>query len=206
MHEGVRARVETGDEREATRVDEKGEVAAGSATFRFSVDRPGSAGTGTDVDAEGTGVDTPSTESDDASGGVGDDAETKGEEDDPVDSDDPRYVAPLEEVPTNGTIRCEALGGRRGVEFICRREGDEAFAWRNSCPHEPDVRLDPGWGAMVRDGQIVCHEHGARFECGDGLCTYGPCRGKVLDPIDVDVREGSVYLTDERFEACHRLR
>jgi hypothetical protein len=46
----------------------------------------------------------------------------------------------------------------------------------------------------------------ARFETGDGLCTYGPCRGKVLDPVGVEVRENAVYLTDERFEACRRLR
>ena len=59
---------------------------------------------------------------------------------------------------------------------------------------------------MVRDGQIVCYEHGARFETGNGLCTYGPCRGKVLDPVGVEVRENAVYLTDERFEACRRLR
>ena len=99
-----------------------------------------------------------------------------------------------------------ATDDERDATRVEASDGEEAFAWRNSCPHEPDVRLDPGLGAMVRDGQIVCYEHGARFETGDGLCTYGPCRGKVLDPVGVEVRENAVYLTDERFEACRRLR
>jgi nitrite reductase/ring-hydroxylating ferredoxin subunit len=190
MDEGVRARVATDDERDATRVEASdGEVAAGGAAFSFSVGRP---------DVESDNADSePESETAPEQDGSSDDAER---------ADDPRYVAAIEDVPTNGTIRCEAFGGRRAVEFICRRDGEEAFAWRNSCPHEPDVRLDPGWGAMVRDGQIVCYERGARFETGDGLCTYGPCRGKVLDPVDVEVRENAVYLTDERFEACRRLR
>lgn len=192
MHEGVRARVEVDDELKATEGNQDGEVAAGDATFRFSVDRSGQrADSRHDTDA-------------DSSSGAGADEEKRTDDE---DADDPQYVAPLEEVPTNGTIRCEALGGRHdsAVEFVLRRDGEEAFAWRNSCPHEPDVRLDPGWGALIRDDRIVCHEHGARFECGDGLCTYGPCRGKTLDPISVAVRDGEVYLTDDRFEACRRL-
>lgn len=204
MSEEARARIETDDDQEAARIDaDEGEVAVDGATFRFRFDRPGSNRAG---DADGSETDAEPADGN----GDGDDSDSDAvgtaDESGGATVDDPRYVAALEDVPTNGTIRCEALRGRRGVEFILRREDGEAFAWRNSCPHEPEVRLDPGWGAMVRDGQIVCHEHGARFECGDGLCTYGPCRGKVLDPIGVDVRGGAVYLTDERFEACRRLR
>jgi len=201
MRDGVRARVETDDDRQAIRVAaDEGEVAVDGATFRFSLDRPG-----TNEATSTSGADAACNDSVDDTEMAAENA--SGEENGKaVDADDPRYVAAIEDVPTNGTIRCEALGRGHGVEFICRQEDGEASAWRNSCPHEPDVRLDPGWGAFVRDGQIVCHEHGARFETGDGLCTYGPCRGKVLDPIDVDVRGGAVYLTDERFEAARRLR
>jgi nitrite reductase/ring-hydroxylating ferredoxin subunit len=120
-------------------------------------------------------------------------------------NDDPRYVAPVADVPTNGTLRCEARRDRRGTELILRRDGDGVSAWRNSCPHEPDVRLDPGSGAIVSDDQLVCHEHGARFECGDGVCTAGPCRGDALEAIAVAVRDGDVYLTDDRFDSCRRL-
>ncbi|MDS0476710.1 Rieske 2Fe-2S domain-containing protein [Natrinema sp. 1APR25-10V2] len=118
---------------------------------------------------------------------------------------DPRRIAPLADVPTDGTLRCEARAGNRGTELILRREGEAVSAWRNSCPHKPEVRLDPGPGAIVRDDQLVCHEHGARFECDDGVCTAGPCRGDALESIAVAVRDGAVYLTDDRFDSCRRL-
>jgi nitrite reductase/ring-hydroxylating ferredoxin subunit len=113
-----------------------------------------------------------------------------------------RHLAPLDAVPSDGTLRFEALAGRRGVEGIAQRNGDEVVAWENSCPHKPEVRLDPGIGALVDDDRIVCHEHGARFDCEDGVCTRGPCRGQALTPIAVEVRDGDVYVTDDRFEAC----
>ncbi|ELY75992.1 Rieske (2Fe-2S) protein [Natrinema pallidum] len=177
MSDSVRVTLESTDESRAVRVyDDEGDVSTGDATFRFSVDG------GTDG------------ESDDAVGAAG----ASGD-------DDPRRIAPLAAVPTNGTLRCEARRDRRGTELILRREGSEVAAWRNSCPHKPDVRLDPGPGAIVRDDQLVCHEHGARFECDDGVCTAGPCRGDALDSIAVAVRDGTVYLTDDRFDSCRRL-
>lgn len=196
MRDGVRVAIEANGERRTVHVhDDEDEIDVGGATFRFAV------GGNRDRSDDGAEV----NEDDVAEGTATADDGATDEDDAGDETGDPRYIGPIEEVPTDRTIRCEALAGRRGVEFILRRDGETAFAWRNSCPHKPKVRLDPGWGAMVRDGQIVCHEHGARFECGDGLCTYGPCRGDALDPILVDVRDGDVYLTDDRFEACRRL-
>lgn len=178
MTDPVRVTLEGDDDAASVRVyDDEGDVSTGDATFRFSV-----------------------------GGGDGErDSHTDRDEDnrDP----DSRRIAPLADVPTDGTLRCEALRDRRGTELILHREGDAVYAWRNSCPHEPDVRLDPGPGAIVRDGQLVCHEHGARFECDDGagVCTAGPCRGDALEQIAVAVRDGVVYLIDDRFESCRRL-
>lgn len=176
MREGTRVSVETEGGEETARIHgDEGEVNAGDTTFRFSV--------------------TSSGGSDDT---ISDPAPTD-------EARDPRFVAPVEDVPRESTLRCEALEGRRGTEFILQRSGDDVLAWRNSCPHKPKVRLDPGDGAIVTDGQVVCHEHGARFECGDGFCTAGPCRGDSLDAVAVDVRDGDVFLTDGRFDGCRRL-
>jgi len=181
MQEGHRVSVESKGREETVRVyDDAGEVSAGDATFRFSVDRP---------DSEG-----------DDNERLADDAGGLDETD-----DEPRRVAPVEDVPRDGTLRAEAVDGRRGTEFILQRSGDDVLAWRNSCPHEPNVRLDPGDGAIITDDHVVCHEHGARFERDGGFCTAGPCRGDELDAMAVEVRDDTVYLTDDRFDACRRL-
>ncbi|PSP56759.1 (2Fe-2S)-binding protein [Halobacteriales archaeon QS_1_67_19] len=178
MADSVRVTVETdGDEQTARIYDDGGEVETDGATFRFSLN----------------------TDSDDDSESAG------GDPTDGFCGDEPRRLALLETVPEDGTLRCEAVDDRRGVEFILGRDGGGAFAWRNSCPHKPEVRLDPGDGAILTDDHVVCHEHGARFERDDGYCTRGPCRGAALDEIEVAVREGVVYLTDDRFEAGRRL-
>ena len=181
MDERIRVTVETPDGSTSERVlDSEGEVKVGDATVRFSV---GDAG-GSNGDSDRSEADTGDEESD-------------------SDDGDPRLVAPLADVPSDSTIRRTAMrpDGRHGVGIILRRDADsgEVFAWRNSCPHRPEVPLDPGRGARVDGGEIVCHEHGARFECGDGLCTWGPCVGEELDAVGVEVRDGSVYLDDERF-------
>ncbi len=179
MTDPVRVTLEDDDDATSVNVyGDEGDVSTDDATFRFSV------GGGSTENATG-------------------DAES--ESDDAADASDPRRIAPLADVPTDGTLRCEARAGNRGTELILRREGEAVTAWRNSCPHKPEVRLDPGPGAIVRDDQLVCHEHGARFECDDGVCTAGPCRGDALESIAVTVRDGAVYLTDDRFDSCRRL-
>ncbi|SDC34678.1 Rieske 2Fe-2S domain-containing protein [Natrinema hispanicum] len=180
MADSVRVTLEGADESTSVRVyGDEGDVSTDDATFRFSIDG------GCDED-----------ENEDADSSFAAEA---------TECNDPRRIAPLADIPTHGTLRCEARSGNRGTELILRRVGDDVTAWRNSCPHKPEVRLDPGSGAIIRDEQVVCHEHGARFECGNGVCTAGPCRGDALDAIAVTVRDESVYLTDDRFESCRRL-
>jgi nitrite reductase/ring-hydroxylating ferredoxin subunit len=203
MSDPVRVSVETDTDGEAVRVhDDAGEVTTDEATFSFSID--GAEAT----DARSGSESEQAIESDgntDSASPDGDADATQSTEATAAERADPRYVAPVSAVPTDSTLRCEGRTGRRGTEIILRRDDGEVFAWRNSCPHKPKVPLDPGGGAIVDDEQLVCHEHGARFECGDGVCTYGPCRGDALDEIEVRVRDGDVFLTDERFDACTRL-
>lgn len=119
--------------------------------------------------------------------------------------DEPRRIVTLDAVPTDSTIRFEARGEDHGVDCILRRVGDAVVAWRNACPHRPEVPIDPGSGAMVRGDDLVCHKHGAKFAAGDGVCTHGPCAGDALNSVAVTVRDGGVYLADERFEAARVL-
>ena len=45
------------------------------------------------------------------------------------------------------------------------------------------------------DSSIICASHGAQYEIDTGLCFAGPCIGKSLRKVDVEVRDGVIYAT-----------
>jgi nitrite reductase/ring-hydroxylating ferredoxin subunit len=183
MSDPVRVTVESDEEYESVRLrDDEGTVRAGDVAFSFDV-------------RDARPRDDESDDADDQSATDGGTATTE----------EPTYLTTLDDVPSNTTMRFEALAGRRGVEGIAQRQGESVIAWENSCPHQPEVRIDKGMGAFAADGQFVCENHGARFNVDDGFCTHGPCRGQSLRPIDLEVRDGSVYVTDDRFDSCRTL-
>jgi naringenin degradation protein FdeD len=82
--------------------------------------------------------------------------------------------------------------------FIVRHDG-HLHAWRNACPH-----IDGAPMAWRKDAytnaagnHIVCSAHGALFEPASGRCVQGPCIGRGLTAIEIDIRsDGSVWLRD----------
>jgi len=115
-------------------------------------------------------------------------------------TDPDRLIAPLDDVPADTThlftIRDD--GGERR-EAVLVRTDDGVAGWLNYCRHLLDVRLDKGSGAPMRDGELVCANHGAYFEADTGDCTFGPCEGATLEPVEVSVVDGGVYLTDDDY-------
>lgn len=84
--------------------------------------------------------------------------------------------------------------------FVVRKAG-KLFGYRNRCPHYDRARM-----AWKKDeylngdrSQIKCSAHGALFEIETGDCTIGPCLGRRLIPVALDVIDGAVVLT-ETFE------
>jgi len=84
-----------------------------------------------------------------------------------------------------------------GVEtdIMVVRVGGAVRAFVNSCPHlgmnldwQPDAFFD------FERRHILCGVHGALFRVGDGVCIYGPCTGRALTPVPVEVRDGEVRL------------
>lgn len=114
--------------------------------------------------------------------------------------DDARRIVATDEVPTDGTLLVTLRDGTDTEEAILTRLADGVVAFRNSCPHWTDVRLDTGSGALVRGKEFVCQKHGATFERETGFCDFGPCEGAMLDRIDVTAADGHVYLTDDDYE------
>ena len=75
------------------------------------------------------------------------------------------------------------------------RQADEVRGYLNRCPHMGN-RLD--WAPhrflnRARD-LILCASHGAVFELQSGLCVAGPCLGRTLTALRVEVVSGQVFV------------
>ncbi len=75
------------------------------------------------------------------------------------------------------------------------RQGDDIFAYQNFCMHlghplnwKPDSFL-------TRDcANIICSSHGAIYEISTGLCIVGPCFGKKLRMLPIEIRDGVIVV------------
>lgn len=120
------------------------------------------------------------------------------------DMDDATRLTAMEEVPENGSYLF-TVRERDGTEeeAILVRLADGVAAWLNFCQHETDQRLDRGFGAAMRDGEIICPKHGSMFDACTGHCDNGEAAGSTLVPVEVETREGDVYLTDREYRFSH---
>ncbi|MFB6268361.1 MAG: Rieske (2Fe-2S) protein, partial [Halobacterium sp.] len=110
-------------------------------------------------------------------------------------------IAAVEEVPADGSfLYTLADDGEEREAILLRLSDGTVSSFLNYCMHWTDVKLDTGDGAPVRNGDVVCRKHAATFEKDTGVCTHGPCEGAQLDPVDVEVRDGDVYLADADYE------
>lgn len=77
------------------------------------------------------------------------------------------------------------------------RVGQEYRAYLNSCPHAGHpLNLRPHQFLTPDGTLIICCSHGALFERAGGLCIAGPCEGKALRSLPVEVVSGYVLLAD----------
>lgn len=107
-------------------------------------------------------------------------------------------IGSVDDVPENGSylFTVREPDGRKEEVILVRLE-DGVSAWKNFCQHETDQRLDRGEGAAMRDGQIICPKHGSMFDAASGYCDNGKAAGATLVEVDIAVRHGQVYLTDD---------
>jgi len=103
----------------------------------------------------------------------------------------------LDSIENGGFAEIEALIDGDAESLIVHRNGANARAWLNVCPHA-GRRLDwaPGKFLKSKEGHLICAAHGASFELERGDCIAGPCRGDSLRAVAVEVRDGQVVLSD----------
>jgi len=102
--------------------------------------------------------------------------------------------------------RVDEIPDRSGRSFTITRDGAETAimvvrvgrmvrAYVNSCPHL-GLNLDwqPDYFFDYERRHILCGVHGALFRVADGLCVHGPCLGRALEPVAIEVRDGAVSL------------
>ena len=78
--------------------------------------------------------------------------------------------------------------------FVLRAAG-AVRAYVNHCPHAGHpLNLRPHRFLTADGSLIVCASHGALFEKATGYCVAGPCAGRSLTPLAVELRDGWVLL------------
>lgn len=97
------------------------------------------------------------------------------------------------------TARSFTIGrGDWPLRGLVVRAGHGVHAYLNRCPHAGHpLDLMPG-RFLTADGLLIlCSSHGALFEKSTGLCVAGPCPGRSLTRVPVEVRGGLVMLGAE---------
>jgi nitrite reductase/ring-hydroxylating ferredoxin subunit len=105
-------------------------------------------------------------------------------------------VGRLDELADPGCREFRIGDGDWPLRGFIVRKGKTVYAYENSCAH---LGHPMNWvpdGFLGRDRRAIqCASHGAQFEIETGLCFAGPCLGKSLRKIDVEVRGGIVYAS-----------
>ncbi|MFC4436770.1 MULTISPECIES: Rieske (2Fe-2S) protein [Natrialbaceae] len=114
-------------------------------------------------------------------------------------------IVSLEEMPAESTFLfrvADELGDEREAILVTNGEAsaDDVSCWLNYCQHFTHIKLDKGDGAPMREGEVICANHGAYFDADSGECTFGPCEGAYLSDLEVTVDDGDVYLVDDEYE------
>ena len=107
----------------------------------------------------------------------------------------PDPLCALDEIAKGAARGFDPLGQGRDTMFVVRK-GGQVFGWRNFCPHYGHEQM--AWtkdGFLGHDGaRIVCGAHGAEYEIESGVCVDGPCLGKALVAVPLEIQAGQVCI------------
>ena len=105
-------------------------------------------------------------------------------------------------VPCEDGADEQADGTDSSVDERDPSKQDSVEAWVNRCTHEAQ-RFDRGFGAPIRNGEIICPKHGSMFDTCSGYCDNGEAADTTLVSVEIAVEDGTVYLTDDDYEFAH---
>jgi nitrite reductase/ring-hydroxylating ferredoxin subunit len=108
-----------------------------------------------------------------------------------------RVVCRLTEIDAHGARGFTIGGSDFPLRGFVVRVGDAVRGYVNRCPHAGHpLDLLPDRFLTADGALILCSSHGALFEKASGYCVAGPCAGRSLRPVQLEVRSGFVLLAD----------
>ena len=114
-----------------------------------------------------------------------------------VELDVTRVVCRLSELEGGGARGFTIGGAAWPLRGFVVRVGDRVYGYLNRCPHAGHpLDLRPQQFLTCDGTLILCSSHGALFEKASGYCVAGPCAGRSLSPVPLQVRCGFVLLED----------
>ena len=108
----------------------------------------------------------------------------------------PRLICPSGDLAESGKgVRFTVQHlGREAPAFVIRY-GGRVYAYLNECGHLPaELDWQPGEFFDHSKLYLICSIHGALYAPESGQCLGGRCRGKGLKPLEVEERDGAIYL------------
>ena len=108
---------------------------------------------------------------------------------------DERLVCALDELEDPGS-RAFAIGpGDWPLSGLVVRRGAAVYGYQNRCPHAGHpLNLAPHEFLTADRSLVLCRSHGALFDIATGRCVAGPCIGRGLRPIPVEVVGDAVLV------------
>jgi nitrite reductase/ring-hydroxylating ferredoxin subunit len=96
-------------------------------------------------------------------------------------------------------VRLDDDGIERAFNLVIVRWGKQVFGYVNRCPHD-GVNLDWERNQFLDSNgvRLQCGKHGALFELGTGMCIEGPCKGRALQPVHLEVLDGDICILGVR--------
>jgi nitrite reductase/ring-hydroxylating ferredoxin subunit len=109
----------------------------------------------------------------------------------------PGFLCALDDVPDGGGLEVPPASANAPGVVVLRR-GNEAWAYRNVCPHfSIPLNYEPNTFWTYDAEWVMCAHHSAMFRFEDGACMDGPCEGASLTPVVIRIEGGRVFIDAE---------
>jgi nitrite reductase/ring-hydroxylating ferredoxin subunit len=106
-----------------------------------------------------------------------------------------RVVCTLAELGDPGSRAFTVGAGDWPLKGFVVRRGPEVHAYVNRCPHAGHpLNLLPHDFLTLDRSLLLCRSHGALFEIATGRCIAGPCAGRELRRVPIEIVGGCVLL------------